>query len=89
MFDNFVLPELVELAKQILENQGEEGLINFRSHDSWCGCMGPQNNDILCNCIKMSTLETNMVEVVSQFDINLAKKIWLAQFVSIVATLPG
>jgi hypothetical protein len=86
MFDNFVLPELVDLAKSILNEKGEEVLIDYKAYNSWCGCMGPKRGERLCPCSQGSALETNMVEIVSQFDEILAKKIWLAKF---VASLPG
>ena len=86
MFDKFVLPELVSRAKYILENSGEQALIDYKARNSWCGCMGPSKGEVLCPCVQGSTLETNMVEVVAQFDEDLAKKIWLAKF---TASLPG
>lgn len=86
MFDDFVLPELVDLAKSVREHKGDEGLINYQVFYGMCGCMGPKKGERLCSCKKAITLKTNMVEVVAQFDEELAKKIWLRQF---VGTLPG
>lgn len=86
MFDEFSLPELVNLAKWILEEKGEQALIDYKAMNSWCACMGPQKGEVLCSCSQASTLETNMVEIVAQFNEQLAKKIWLAKF---VASLPG
>ena len=86
MFDEFSLPELVNLAKAILERKGKEGLINYQVFYGACGCMGPRNGDKLCSCKKAVTLKTNMVEIVAQFDEELAKEIWLAHFVK---GLPG
>ena len=86
MFDEFSLPELVDLAKTILERKGKEGLINYQVFYGACGCMGPRNRDKLCPCKQAVTLETNMVEIVAQFDEELAKEIWLAHF---VRGLPG
>jgi len=51
-----------------------------------CGCVGPAKGERLCSCKKAVTLKTNMVEVVAQFDEELAKRIWLSHF---VAKLPG
>ena len=86
MFDDFVLPELVNLAKWVREHKGDDGLINYQVFYGACGCMGPAKGEYLCSCNKAITLKTNMVEVVAQFDEELAKKIWLRKF---VATLPG
>ena len=86
MFDEFSLPELVDLAKSILDRKGEEGLINYQVFCGACGCMGPATGERLCSCEQADTLKTNMVEIVAQFDEELAKKIWLAHFVK---GLPG
>jgi len=86
MFDEFSLPELVDLANRILDNKGEEGLINYQVLYGACGCMGPANGELLCSCKKAVTLKTNMAEIVAQFDEELAKRIWLAHFVK---GLPG
>jgi len=86
MFDEFSLPELVNLAKWILDKKGEAGLINYQVFYGMCGCMGPAKGERLCSCKKAVTLKTNMVEVVAQFDEELAKRIWLAHFVK---GLPG
>lgn len=86
MLDDFSLPELVNLAKQIREHKGDKGLIDYTAQTSWCGCMGPSRGERLCPCTQRSTLESNMVEIVAQFDEELAKRIWLARFVK---SLPG
>lgn len=86
MLDDFSLPELVNLAKRIRELKGDEGLINYEVFYGACGCMGPAKGERLCSCKKAITLKTNMVEVVAQFDEDLAKRIWLARFVK---SLPG
>lgn len=86
MFDEFVLPELVALAKDIRAIKGDEGLINYNVLYGMCGCMGPKPGEYLCSCKKAVTLKTNMIEVVSQFDEDLAKKIFLSK---LVAILPG
>lgn len=86
MLDDFSLPELVNLAKRIRELKGDEGLINYEVFYGACGCMGPAKGERLCSCNKAITLKTNMVEVVAQFDEDLAKRIWLARFVK---SLPG
>lgn len=86
MFDEFSLPELVDLAKRIQAKKGDEGLVNYQVYGGACGCVGPQNNDRLRPCKKAMTLKTNMIEIVSQFDEDLAKLIWLRRF---VAELPG
>lgn len=86
MFNDFTLPELVSMAKGIRENEGESGLINYTSRATWCGCMGPRPGNRLCPCAQSNSLESNMVEIVAQFDEELAKRIWLARFVK---CLPG
>jgi hypothetical protein len=86
MFDEFSLPELVNLAKWVLERRGEEGLINYQVFYGACGCLGPSKGELLCSCKQAVTLKTNMVEIVAQFDKDLAKRIWLAHFVK---GLPG
>jgi len=86
VFDEFSLPELVDLANRILDNKGEKGLINYQVFYGMCGCVGPAKGERLCSCKKAVTLKTNMVEVVAQFDEELAKRIWLSHF---VAKLPG
>jgi hypothetical protein len=86
MFDKYSLPELVKRAKEIFVRDGENGLRDYRSYNAMCGCMGPSKGETLCPCRQGATLETNMVEIVSQFDEEMAKRIWLARF---VANLPG
>jgi hypothetical protein len=86
MFDKYSLPELVKRAKEIFERDGEIGLHNYRYYSYECGCMGPSKGETLCPCKKGHSLKTNMVEVVAQFDEEMAKRIWLGRF---VANLPG
>lgn len=86
MFNGFVLPELVEKAKNIIERKGEEGIIDSTYIPFECGCMGPSGTNKLCPCRQSMALQTNKVEIVAQFDEALAKKIWLSKF---VASLPG
>jgi hypothetical protein len=86
MFDKYSLPELVKRAKEIFKRDGESGLHNYKYYSGMCACMGAYNGNYLCPCRQGATLETNMVEIVSQFDKEMAKRIWLARF---VATLPG
>lgn len=84
--DKFVLPELVEKAKWILENDGQKALEDYDPYLGPCGCMGPQGNDRLCPCRKSSVLKSNLVEVVNEFDEDLAKRIMIRR---LVAALPG
>jgi hypothetical protein len=86
MIDKNALPELVELAKVIRDNRGEKELINHHFYPNACCCMGPYDGEYLCPCEQSRILESNIVEIVSQFDEDLAKRIWLAHFVK---GLPG
>jgi hypothetical protein len=85
-FDKFVLPELVTIARHILEQDGPEALTNYRAQTSWCGCMGPRPGDRLCPCAQRQTLESNLVEVVNAIDTELARRIMIRK---LVAALPG
>lgn len=85
-FEKFVLPELEDLAREILKYHGEEFLANFDFLPPMCGCMGPSPGEYLCPCAQRMALKSNLVEVINEFDPVLAKKIWLRRF---VATLPG
>ncbi len=85
-FNDFVLPELVTRAKQIYDRDGEEALVNYRAFNSWCGCMGPRPGERLCSCDQSSTLESNLVEIVNEFNPELARKIMIRK---LVAALPG
>ena len=85
-FDNFVLPELVEKAKRIIEYDGQAALENFEPRTGMCGCMGPRKGEYLCPCEQLTSLKSNLVEVVNEFDPALAKKIMLRR---LVAALPG
>ena len=86
MFDNYSLPELVKRAKEIFERDGESGLRDYKSYPGMCACMGAWNGNYLCPCKQDTSLDTNMVEIVSQFDEEMAKRICLSRFVS---NLPG
>lgn len=86
MFNEFVLPELVTLAKSIIESEGIQALEDYKSYPTWCGCMGPKKGDILCPCSQSNTLASNLVEVIAEFNPELAKKIMIRR---IVAALPG
>lgn len=85
-FDNFVLPELVEKAKRIIEVDGQSALENFDPYFGMCGCMGPRKGERLCPCKQSAVLKSNLIEVVNEFDPALAKKIMLRR---LVAALPG
>jgi len=80
MFDKSMLPELVALAQRIQNRSGSYGLINYEVYHDACACMGPSPGDKLCSCRQRESLNKNMVEVVSQFDEDLAKTISLARF---------
>jgi hypothetical protein len=86
MFDKFVLPELVAQAQDILETQGEQGIHDYQSSSGWCACMGPRPGERLCPCQQSDALYTNMVEVVSEIDPELARRVMIRR---LVAALPG
>jgi len=85
-FDNFVLPELVAKAKAIIDRDGQQALEDYDPYFGACGCMGPSKGERLCPCVQSAALKSNLVEVVNEFDPQLAKKIMLRR---IVAALPG
>lgn len=85
-FDKFVLPELVELAKRVIKHDGQTALEDYDPQIHWCGCMGPEKDDQLCPCRQSQALKNNLVEVVNEFDPDLAKRIMLRK---LVAALPG
>lgn len=83
---NFILPELVNLAKTMIENGQSGTLEDYKFYSDACGCMGPSEGEKLCPCEQARALEMNLVEIVAQVDEGLAKKIWLRR---LVAALPG
>jgi hypothetical protein len=84
--EQFVLPELVKKAKWILEHNGQKALEDYDLYFGACGCVGPSKGERLCPCRQNAALKSNLVEVVNEFDPQLAKKIMIRR---IVAALPG
>jgi hypothetical protein len=84
--DNFVLPELVNRAKELIEHCGADALENYTFSPHACGCMGANEGETLCPCAQGEALCNNLVAVTATFDEALAKKIWLRK---LVAALPG
>jgi len=80
MINEMFMPELVRLAKEIPD------IKNWQPRGGMCGCLGPKKKEYLCPCAQRLVLGKYKVDIVAQYDEELAKDIMLTK---IVEALPG
>lgn len=66
--DQRLKTSLVDMTKKIINARDLEFLINFKSSNDGCGCLGPQGDDPLCPCAMHYALEEHLVEILNEID---------------------